>query len=84
MRAHTHTLYFFSSEHYLRRAGGAMAWPHGADPGVSLQLAVGVVVSDARGHAHPTAAGALGPLGGLGHTPLLQMAPHWGRAEVLS
>ena len=61
-----------------------MARPHSAYPGLSLQLAVGVAVSDARGHAHPAAAGALGPLGGLGHTPLLQKAPFWGGAEGFS
>lgn len=59
----------------------AVAWPYGADSCLSLQLALGILVGNTRGNAHPTAAGALGPIGDLDWTfPLLQVVPHcdWG------
>lgn len=54
-----------------------MAWSYGTYSCFSLQLALRVFVGDAGRHAHPTAAGALGPVGGLGHTLVLQVVPHW-------
>lgn len=56
-----------------------VAWPDGADSGLSLQLALWVLVCDSRRNAHSTAAGALGPLSGLDRTflvVLLQVVPH--------
>lgn len=46
----------------------AEARPDGADSGLSLQLALWVLVGDPRRNAHSTAARALGPLGGLDQT----------------
>lgn len=54
----------------------AVTWPYGTDSRLSLQLALRVLVGDARRNAHPTASGALGPVSGLDWTLLLQMAPH--------
>lgn len=54
----------------------AVARPNGADSGLPLQLALWVLVCDSRRNAHSTAAGALGPLGGLDWTlPVLQVVP---------
>lgn len=54
----------------------AVARPYGADSRLLLQLALRVFIGDARRNTHPTAAGALGPLGGLDWTLLLlQVVP---------
>lgn len=63
----------------LHLGGGsqAVAWPYGTDSCLSLQLALQVLVGDTRRHAHPTAAGALGPVSGLDWTLLLRVVPLW-------
>lgn len=61
---------------FLGRDGQAVARPYGADPRFPLQLALRVLVGDTRGNAHPTGPGALGPVGGLEGTLLLQAVPH--------
>lgn len=54
-----------------------MAWPYRTDSCFSLQLALRILVGDARRNAHPTAAGALGPVSDLDWALLLlQMVPH--------
>lgn len=54
-----------------------MAWPYRTDSRLSLQLALRILVGDARRNAHPTAAGTLGPVSDLDWALLLlQMVPH--------
>lgn len=61
----------------------AVARPHGADPGLPLQLALRVLVGDPGGDAGSAASGALGPLGGLDRTlPVLQVVPHCQMQDV--
>lgn len=54
-----------------------MTRPYGADSGLSLHLALRVLVGETRRNTHPTAARAQGPVSGLYCTlVLLQRAPH--------
>ncbi len=67
---------------YLGGSSKAVARPYGTDSRLSLQFALCVVVGDTRGHAHPTAAWALGPVSSLDWTLLLQVVPLWGRSKT--
>lgn len=72
---HTSTGNIILQGYLARKRLRGAARPHCTQSGLSLQLALGVLVREAGGDARPAAPRTLGPIGGEDGT-LLLVAPH--------